>query len=517
MNLDFVFPITKIVATLGPATSSPEIIRRLIDEGVRVARINFSHGDFDEYKDLISKVRKASSEAGIPVAVMGDLSGPKIRIGQVADGGVILEEGMLVEFQEEDILTTPGDKIIFSTNYPKFIEEVHPGQTILLNDGDVKMTCLEKNLTGKSRHIVCRIVDGGLMTSHKGVNLPDTELSLPALTEYDYKCIDFAVEQDVDYLALSFVRCADDVRLLKSRLRVLGVRPFEPSMHSSGTAPALDGNTGKFRMIPIISKIEKPQAIQDLENILTETDGIMVARGDLGVEMDLAEVAVLQKKIIHMCRERGVPVIVATQMLQSMIDSPTPTRAEVSDVANAIFDGADAVMLSGETSVGKWPVETVVMMNRIAIKTNDYLATLNISERIPVKPQQSRYRTSALAHGVKSVVNDIDAKLIVMWTQFGGSALYLSQLRLPVPVIACTQHIKVLNQQSLLYAMQPLLMAPPENGSQFIKNADRVILEKGWAKKGDAVIFVYGEPIQVSGLTNTIYIHYLGESTGTET
>ena len=511
MNPESLLSLTKIVATLGPATSSPEILLKIIQGGVRVARINFSHGTFEEYKDLIGKVRTASFDTGIPVAVMGDLSGPKIRIGQVTEGGVMLEPGMLVEFQEEETTTIPGKRIIFSTNYGKFIEEVHPGQTILLNDGDVRMECMEKHLEADRKYIVCRIDEGGLITSHKGVNLPDTELSLPALTDYDYKCIEFAVEQDVDYLALSFVRCADDVRLLKNRLKELGVRPFDLALDREGGAVSLPADLKSVRMIPVISKIEKPQAVHDLDEILKESDGIMVARGDLGVEMDLAEVAVLQKEIVHQCREFGVPVIVATQMLQSMIDSPVPTRAEVSDVANAIYDGADAVMLSGETSVGKWPVETVAMMQRIAFKTNDYLRTNGIAEPVVPKKIHSRYRTSALADGVRTVVDEIDAKLIVMWTQLGGSASYLSQLRRTIPVVACTHHPKVLNQLALLYGIKPVLMDPPENGSEFIKAADRLILEKGWAKKGDPVVFVYGEPIHVSGITNTIYIHYLGE------
>jgi len=355
----------------------------------------------------------------------------------------------------------------------------------------------------------CRVIQGGLVTSKKGINLPETQLSVPALTEWDLECLAFAVKKQVDYLALSFVRNAADVRLLKDHLKALGARPFEPLLvHDSDLGPF----PADSQFIPIISKIEKPQAIDDLDNIVSESDGIMIARGDLGVEMDLAEVAVLQKIIINTCHDHGVPVIMATQMLQSMIESPTPTRAEVSDVANAIFDGVDAVMLSGETAVGKWPALTVRMMSRIARLTNRYIRKEKISHPIPKHMQESRYRTAALAHGVKSVVKDIDAVLIVIWSKFGGGALYLSQLDIPRPILAFSDLPATLNRLSLLYGIQPELMDQPLNASDFIRDVDIKIIANGWAKNGEAVVFVYGEPIQASGVTNSIYIHYLGDS-----
>jgi pyruvate kinase len=318
--------------------------------------------------------------------------------------------------------------------------------------------------------------------------------------------VEFAVKKRVDYLALSFVRSANDVIMLKEKLKSLGARPFEPVMFRENDLSNIPEDS---LFIPVISKIEKPQAIDELDEIVTESDAIMIARGDLGVEMDLAEVAVLQKKIIGNCHDRGVPVIVATQMLQSMIESPTPTRAEVSDVANAIFDGVDAVMLSGETAVGKYPAVTVRMMSRIARLTNEHIKDQKISHTVPRHMRESKFRSAALAHGVKSVVKDIDADLIVIWSKFGGGALYLSQLDIPIPILAFSDIPSTLNRLALLYGLHPELMEQPPNSGDFIREASRRILESGYAEKGSPIVFVYGDPIQASGTTNSLYIHYL--------
>jgi pyruvate kinase len=496
--------LTKIIATLGPASAGADKIKLLISEGARIFRVNFSHGTTDGFSELIDHVRQASSETNIPVAVLGDLSGPKIRVGKVADPGITLINNGIVEFTREEIQGHQEDigTSVFSTTYPKFINEVEPGQKVLIDDGNIELLCTEKT----SDRLICKVIQGGLVTSKKGINLPETQMSVPALTEWDLKCLEFAVNKRVDYIALSFVRNASDVRLLKDHLKALGARPFEPKLHDDtdpGNLPA------DMLFIPIISKIEKPQAIADLDNIVSESDGIMIARGDLGVEMDVAEVAILQKRIISTCHDYGVPVIVATQMLQSMIESPTPTRAEVSDVANAIFDGVDAVMLSGETAIGKWPVLTVRMMSRIARLTNHYILEQKISHPIPKYMQESRYRSASLAHGVKSIVKDIDARLIVIWSKFGGGALYLSQLDIPRPILAFSDLPATLNRLSLLYGIQPELMDQPLSASDFIRDVDDKIIASGQAKKGEAVVFVYGEPIQASGVTNSIYIHYL--------
>lgn len=511
------FLLTKIIATLGPASESLETILQLIEEGVRGFRINFSHGVFEEHERILNNVRRAGEQAGVPVAVIGDLSGPKIRLGKVVEGGVRLAAGMTVAFQNEPVVAgepvggRPG-KVVFSTTYPRFVEEVKPGQQVLLDDGAVRLVCVDKTGKGKKAKLICQVRNGGLITSGKGINLPDTNLSLPALTEKDHRCIQFAAEKDFDFLAQSFVRNGEDVRLLKKRLRGLGVRPTRPRTRKERDQQFAIISREFREFIPVISKIEKPQAVANLEEIIAETDAVMVARGDLGVEMDLAEVAVLQKRIIGLCHDHGMPVIVATQMLQSMIESPVPTRAEVSDVANAIFDGVDAVMLSGETAVGKWPVEAVRMMNRIATKTNDFLRSRAVHSAAPRQLQILKQRTPALAHGVKTIVRDIDARLIGVWSPMGGAAIFLSQQRMPRPILAFSSNPEILRRMALLYALTPIFMEPPASTGEFLKRVDALLLEKKWASRNDPVVFVLAQPIQHTGIANEICIHYVGES-----
>ncbi len=506
------FLLTKIIATLGPASEAPDTVDRLIQEGVRAFRLNFSHGTLDEHAQRIRVVRLASQRAGIPVAVIGDLCGPKIRVGKVCDGGVELRVGQQVVFQADPIVAklpdTVHEPVVFSTNTPAFIDEARPGDAVLLDDGAVRLTCEARKAGG----LWCRVVVGGIVTSNKGVNLPDTALSMPAMTERDYECARFAVEQRLDYLALSFVRSGEDVRQLKRELVRLGARPDEDQL---GIDNPLDFSAVEIEsegIIPVISKIEKPQAIEHLESILKETDAVMVARGDLGVEMDLAEVAVLQKRIIRLCQGHGIPVIVATQMLQSMIESASPTRAEVSDVANAIFDGADAVMLSGETSVGKYPVEAVRMMNRIASKTHAYiLQQAGPCPRAP-RPVDRRRLTAALAHGVQVMVQDLDVKLMAVWSQFGGGAVYLSQQRIPRPILAFSPSDAILQRLALLYGLTPLRMTQPSNTLQFLERIDRLLLDNNWADKGQPVAIVLTEPITEMGTTNEVCLHHVGEA-----
>lgn len=511
------FLLTKIIATLGPASESVETILQLIEEGARAFRINFSHGAFEEHERILNNVRRAGEQSGVPVAVIGDLSGPKIRIGKVAEGGVRLAAGMAVAFQKEPVVAgePAGDspaELVFSTTYPRLVEEVKPGQQVLLDDGSVRLVCLDKTGKGGKAKLICEARNGGLITSGKGINLPDTNLSLPALTEKDQRCIRFAVEKGFDFLAQSFVRNGEDVRLLKDRLRDLGVRPTRPRSPKERDQQFAIISREFREFIPVISKIEKPQAVANLEEIIAETDAVMVARGDLGVEMDLAEVAVLQKRIIGLCHDYGMPVIVATQMLQSMIEAPVPTRAEVSDVANAIFDGVDAVMLSGETAVGKWPVEAVRMMNRIAGKTNQYLRSRAVDSSSPRKLQALKHRTPALAHGVKTIVRDIDARLMAVWSSMGGAAIFLSQQRMPRPIIAFSANPEILRRMALLYALTPVFMEQPASTAEFLKQVDELLLEKKWASRNDPIVLVLAQPIQQTGIANEICIHYVGES-----
>jgi len=394
------FMITKIIATLGPATSSKAAIKKLIDAGARVFRINFSHGSFGDYDKLIDNIRTIQKENHIYVSILGDLSGPKIRVGKVIAGGVLLKKGEEVCFIKKEILGgSKGYEHKFSTTLPSFIDEVKKGEKLLLDDGNIELKCTGKAGQGIMAELHCKVMAGNLLTSSKGINLPESELTVPSLTKKDRDCVEYAIKNDFDFLALSFVRTGKDIRELKKMLTKLNGRPEGLNITGGDLGFSTLYND---RFIPVISKIEKPQAIDSLDEILEETDGVMVARGDLGVEMDLAEVAILQKRIIKKCSEYGKPVIVATQMLQSMIHEPVPTRAEVSDVANAIIDKADAVMLSGETAVGSYPEGAVRMMNRIAKKTNAYLKSLDDRSEDLIKYKGPLNRKATIARGVMS-------------------------------------------------------------------------------------------------------------------
>jgi pyruvate kinase len=504
------FLMTKIIATLGPATSDFETIQELITSGVRVFRINFSHGTFEEYDQLVANIRQAGEETGINVGILGDLSGPKIRVGNVIKKGVMLEEGMEISFVKHDVTGgSRGNEFTFSTTYPQFIDEVKPGERILLDDGNLEVKPIRKTASADDRKLVCEVLVGGLLTRAKGVNLPDTRLSLPSLTEKDYRCVDYAQKRSFDFLALSFVRTAKDVKMLKDKLHEIDARPEGLDI----TAGDLGfSTTYESSYIPIVSKIEKPQAIDNLEEIISETDGVMVARGDLGVEMDLAEVALLQKKIVRMCLQQMKPVIVATQMLQSMINDPVPTRAEVSDVANAIMDGADAVMLSGETAVGKYPVKAVGMMNRVAQKTAEYRKE-EFSGRGKFMSYEGVLKNKgAMARSVHLLSRDIQAKYIITWSHSGGSTVFLSQQRMEIPIIAFGENHKRLHQMSILYSITPVYMKQPKSGSKFIEAVNKVLLKNNWAQRGDKVIVVASSPITKRGVTNRVVIHEVGES-----
>jgi pyruvate kinase len=500
---------TKILATLGPASGSVEVIRQLIGAGARAFRINFSHGTFDDHQWVLANIRAAVQEAGVAVAIVGDLCGPKMRVGEVVDGGVTLDRGMRVEFQKAPVVAGPpaaGDPVVFSTTYPPLVDEVKPRQRVLLDDGKVCLVCVDTEGEGEERRLICEVINGGAVTSSKGLNLPETELSTSALTDKDRECARFAVENGFDFLALSFVRSRDDVLELKDHLRSLGVcagvpRYRDADARSERALADLDD------AMPIITKIEKPQALDDIDGIIEESNAIMVARGDLGVEMDVAEVPVIQKKLIGRCHEYGRPVIVATQMLESMIEAPTPTRAEVSYVANAILDGADVVMLSGETAVGRWPVEAVRIMNRVAAHTNEFARARPAAIRSPGGKEE---QTAALAHGVAAMVRGLDARLVVLWTQFDGSVVYLSQNRLGRPILGCCARPDFLRRMQLLHGVEPVFMEEPADASEFLRRADDLIQQKKWAEVGDSVVFVLGDRLGQRNLSNLVYIHRVG-------
>ncbi len=487
------FILTRIIATVGPASASVERLARLIEAGARVFRINFSHGTFADFTRFRDAIRAAAAQCGIEVGILGDLCGPKIRIEQVVEGGVELAPGDAVRFvaTEEVGGTRDADGAVrLSTTYPALVEEVEPGQRLLINDGAVRLLAVQR----EAGALLCRVTIGGLVTSRKGLNLPETQLRVESITAYDWQCVDWALEHEVDYLALSFVRQAQEVARLKAYLK-------------KRTTPG--------QRIPLIAKIEKPQAVRDLDGIIEEANSVMVARGDLGVEMDLALVPIIQKQIISAAHDQGKVVIVATQMLQSMIDAPMPTRAEVSDVANAIFEGADCVMLSGETAVGDYPEEAVLMMARVAGAMRQHVGEHHPTWGQPPGPnarfRQQRYRTSALAHGVTTVTRELNARFIVVWSQHGGGARYLSMNRPTIPVLAFSDDVRALRRMNCLFAVQPLLMELPRDPEDFIARVDVLLQKHNWAEPGDPLVVVCGQPLGAVGVTNTLRIHYVGD------
>lgn len=493
--------LTKIIATLGPASANVPTLVRMIEEGVRVVRINFSHGKLEDFERMLNVVREASNAAGEPVAALGDLCGPKIRCLGVEGGKLDLHPGDQVCFTKDpvDARRDPLTGLVtVGTTFPEIIDDAQVGHRLLVNDGAIRMLIIDKSDEGTGggpASLTCSVTVGGTLSPKKGINLPDSDLNAPSLTDWDRQCAAFAVQKGFDYLALSFVRKAEDVEELKALL-------CDHTRNKPDERPA----------IPIIAKIEMPQAIDALDGIIASADGVMVARGDLGVEMDLARVPILQKQIIKTAHNHGKPVIVATQMLESMIDNASPTRAEVSDVANAILDGADATMLSGETAVGKYPVQTVNYMAWTARRAEQYLAANLLREVKPPKhAQASKHRPAALAHGVSVMVRDLQAKCVVMWTASGGGVRYMSQNRLAVPIVALCERPEVLRQMALMFGVRPVYAPTPSDPRLVLDTADQILLERGWADRGDPILVARGFPMGVIGTTNTVQVHYVGD------
>jgi pyruvate kinase len=466
----------KIVCTLGPAVNTPERIRELVDAGMDVARLNLSHGSHADHEEVYRMVRAAADESGHGVGIFADLQGPKIRLGKVANGPLLLAEG------EEFTITTravAGDASVCSTTYDGLPGDVAAGDPILIDDGRVRLEVLSVRDTD----VLTRVKVAGPVSDHKGINLPGVAVSVPALSEKDVDDLRWALHMTVDFIALSFVRSAADVDDVRAVMTQEGI------------------------FLPVIAKIEKPQAIDNIEGIVDAFDGFMVARGDLGVECPLEDVPFLQKQVIEVARRHAKPVIVATQMLESMISAPRPTRAEASDVANAVLDGADAVMLSGETSVGRFPIETVETMARIIESTEDHGLA-----RMAAIDWQPRTRGGVIAKAASEVADRIGARYLVAFTQSGDSARRLSRYRGPIPTLAFTPVPVVRSQLAMSWGVETFLGEPVEHTDEMVRQVDEHLLRIKRVQEGDLVVIIAGSPPGIPGSTNALRIHRMGDA-----
>jgi pyruvate kinase len=468
---------TKIVATVGPASRSPETLERLVDAGVNVFRLNFSHGTHDEHLTVVKAVREIAARRRRPVALLQDLSGPKIRTGKVKGDAVQLVKGARIEITTDPSIE--GTAELISTTYAALPQDVTAGDQILLDDGNLELRVL--GVSGN--RVLCEVADGGPLKSHKGMNLPGVALSTPAITEKDRRDLEFGVRNGVDYVAMSFVRRAADVLDAKTLISKLGAET------------------------PVVAKIEKPQALEDLEAILEATDGVMVARGDLGGELGTEDVPIAQKRIIATANAAGKVVITATQMLESMIENPRPTRAEASDVANAILDGTDAVMLSGESAVGRFPVETVETMARIADFTEEHgLGDIRTRATRARRDGAGTPITRSLTRVAASVAEELGCKLIVAFTESGLTAKLVSGHRPRVPVVAVTHDERVYRQLALWWGVVPTLSASTENTDALLAAGEENLKARGLAKPGDTILMLSGHSIAAAA-TNMMRVH----------
>ncbi len=466
---------TKIVATLGPACSSREVIKKMIDAGVNVFRVNFSHADYEDVKERIDIIRSLNDEFGYTTAILGDLQGPKLRVGVMKED-VVVNPGDIITFQTaEDV---PGTKERVYMNYKEFPRDVNPGEKILLDDGKLMFEALETNRTTE---VVCKVIQGGPLKSKKGVNLPNTKVSLPALTKKDIKDAIFAIEQKVDWIALSFVRTPADLEELQDLI----------AKHSD-------------YKIPIIAKIEKPEAVENIDKIVAFCDGLMVARGDLGVEIPAHEVPLIQKKLIHRAKTARIPVIVATQMMETMITSLTPTRAEVNDVANSVMDGADAVMLSGETSVGNYPVEVIEKMTQIIEAVED--SPLILVPQNPPHVRTKRFITKTICYHAAIMANEIKAKAISTLTNSGYTAFQISAWRPSAHILVYTSNKRILTQLSLLWGVNAFFYDKFVSTDDTVDDVNNIAKANGYVKKGDMLINLAAMPVANKGMVNTLRV-----------
>ncbi|MFQ5709280.1 MAG: pyruvate kinase [bacterium] len=467
---------TKIVCTIGPASASEKVLAQLMDAGMNVARLNFSHGTHEKHRKVIQSIRSIAEKKGLPVAILQDLAGPKIRVGQFENGPIELKAG------QSFVLTTtqvPGDEQQVSVTYPKLPQEVKARDRILLADGSIELLVKKT----EAKRVTCEVLVGGELSSHKGINLPGSILSVKALTEKDRADLHFGLEQGVDYVAMSFVRRRQDILPIKAIMQ-------QRKTHA-----------------PIIAKIEKHEALDNLDEIIEEVDGIMVARGDLAVETALEKVPLVQKMLIKKCNQVGKPVITATQMLKSMVENPRPTRAEANDVANAVIDGTDAVMLSEETAVGQHPVAAVKIMNRIIAVTE---------KEGPATPARRRRRDDtpasierAVSRGAYEIALDINASAIITPTDSGSTARLVSTYRPAQPIIAWCHRPQVMRCLNLVWGIYPLLAKQYYNSDEMLEQAKQAALNSGLVKKGQRVVITAGLPVGQPGRTNLIKVDVL--------
>ncbi|MGW3112941.1 pyruvate kinase [Streptomyces sp. NPDC001091] len=469
----------KIVCTLGPATDSYDQIKALVEAGMDVARFNLSHGTQAEHEARYRRVRKAADETGRSVGMLADLQGPKIRLGTFAEGPVLLERDDTFTITVEE--GVEGDRHRCGTTYAGLAEDVSPGERVLVDDGRV---CLE--VTGiDGPRVRTRVLEGGMISDHKGLNLPGVAVSVPALSKKDQDDLRWALRTGFDVVALSFVRSGRDAAEVH---RIM---------------------TEEGRRVPVVAKVEKPQAVENIEDVVAAFDGLMVARGDLGVEMPLEQVPIVQKRAVKLAKRNAKPVIVATQMLDSMIDSARPTRAEASDVANAVLDGADAVMLSGETSVGRYAVETVRTMAKIVAAAEEEM----LAKGLPPLTERNKPRTQggAVARAAAEMGDFLGARFLVAFTQSGDTARRLSRYRSPIPVLAFTPEPATRSQLSLSWGVETFLGPHVDSTDAMVDQVDELLLKYGRCEKGDTVVITAGSPPGLSGTTNLVRVHHIAE------
>jgi len=466
---------TKIVATLGPATSQKSVLKDMLEAGVNVFRVNFSHADYEDVKERITMIRELNEEFGYTAAILADLQGPKLRVGKM----------------KEEVVVSPGDQIIFATgkefkgtasrvymNYEQFPRDVQPGERILLDDGKLMFEIVSTN---KTNEVLAKVIQGGPLKSKKGVNLPNTKISLPALTEKDIKDAIYACELEVDWIALSFVRNAEDLMELQELIK----------KHSD-------------HKIPIIAKIEKPEGVANIDKIVAYCDGLMVARGDLGVEIPAQEVPLIQKQLVLIAKKARIPVIIATQMMETMITSLTPTRAEVNDVANSVMDGADAVMLSGETSVGNYPVQVIEKMTQI-IKSVENSPLIKVPHD-PPHVRTNRYITKSVCFHAAIMANEIKAKAICTLTNSGYTAFQISAWRPESTILVFTSNHRILSQLSLLWGVKAFFYDKFSSTDETIEDINKIACDNGYAEVGDFLINLAAMPISDKGMVNTLRV-----------